>query len=127
MADIKKIVDQLSELKVIEAVKLAAMLEEKWGVSANTVSAAPGPTASTNAEVKEEKTSFDVILKSAGPQKIKVIKAVKEITGKGLKDAKSLVDALVSTPAVLKEGVDKKTADEIKEKLLAEKAEVEVK
>lgn len=118
-ANLEKIVDDLSALSVIEAAELAKMLEEKWGVSA----AAPVAAAAAAAPV-EEKDSFDVILASAGDNKINVIKEVRAITGLGLKEAKDLVEG---APKPLKEGVAKAEADELKAKLEAAGAKVELK
>jgi large subunit ribosomal protein L7/L12 len=119
--DLNQIVDQLSKLTVIEAAELAKLLEEKWGVSAAApvaaVAAAAGPAA-------EEQTDFTVTLAAAGEKKIDVIKAVREITGLGLKEAKDLVEG---APQVVKEGVAKKDAEEMKAKLEAAGAKVELK
>jgi large subunit ribosomal protein L7/L12 len=111
MADLQKIVDQLSGLTVLEAADLAKMLEEKWGVSAAAavaVAAAPGAAAAAPAE---EKTEFTVVLAAAGEKKINVIKAVREITGLGLKEAKDLVEG---APKPVKEGVNKEEAEKVK-------------
>ena len=124
MADLAKIVEDLSALSVLEAAELSKMLEEKWGVSAAApvaMAAAPGASAAAPAE---EKTEFTVVLASAGDKKIEVIKEVRAITGLGLKEAKELVDA---GGKAVKEGVDKAEADDIKAKLEAAGAEVEVK
>ena len=126
MADLAKIVDDLSKLTVLEAAELSKMLEEKWGVSAAApvaVAAAAGGGAAAAAPV-EEKTEFDVILAEAGAQKINVIKEVRAITGLGLKEAKDLVEA---APKPVKEGVNKDDADKIKDQLEAAGAKVEVK
>jgi large subunit ribosomal protein L7/L12 len=122
MADLEKIAEDLSSLTVLEAAELSKMLEEKWGVSA----AAPVAVASAGAgEVAaEEKTDFDVVMTSFGDQKINVIKEVRGITGLGLKEAKDLVE---SAPKAIKEGVAKAEADEIKEKLEAAGATIELK
>lgn len=125
MADLNKLVDELSTLTVIEAAELSTLLEEKWGVSAAApvaVAAAPGGDAGGAAA--EEKTEFDVILTSFGEKKINVIKEVRGITGLGLKDAKELVE---SAPKPVKEGVNKEEADELKGKLEAAGASVELK
>lgn len=114
-----KIVDELSNLTVLEAADLAKMLEEKWGVSAAAVAAVAAPAA---AAVVEEKTEFDVTLEAAGEKKIEVIKEVRAITGLGLKEAKDLVDG---APKPLKTGVSKDEANKIKEAL--EKAGATVK
>jgi large subunit ribosomal protein L7/L12 len=124
MADLAKIVDDLSSLTVLEAAELSKMLEEKWGVSAAApvaVAAAGGAAAAAPAE---EKTEFDVVLADAGAQKINVIKEVRAITGLGLKEAKDLVEA---APKPVKEGVNKDEADKIKAQLEAAGAKVELK
>ena len=124
MADLEKIVEQLSELSVMEAAELATMLEEKWGVSAAApVAMAAGPAAA-DAGPAEEKDEFDVILKGAGDKKINVIKEVRAITGLGLKEAKDLVE---SAPKPVKEGVGKDEAEELKKKLEEAGAAVELK
>jgi large subunit ribosomal protein L7/L12 len=123
MADLSKIVDDLSALTVLEAAELSKMLEEKWGVSASAavaVAAAPGAAA---AEAAEEKTEFTVILKAAGDKKINVIKEVRAITGLGLKEAKELVEA---GGKAVKEDVSKDEAEEIKKKLEEAGATVEL-
>lgn len=125
MADLTKIVEDLSALTVLEAAELSKMLEEKWGVSAAApvaVAAAAGGAAP--AEAAEEKTEFDVVLTDAGAQKINVIKEVRAITGLGLKEAKDLVEG---APKPVKEGVNKAEADKIKEQLEAAGAKVELK
>ena len=125
MADLEKLVDELSALTVIEAAELSKLLEEKWGVSAAApvaVAAAPGGDA--GGEAAAEKDEFDVILASAGDKKINVIKEVRGITGLGLKDAKDLVEG---APKPIKEGVSKDEANELKEKLEAAGATVELK
>lgn len=122
MADIKKLVEELSALTVMEAAELSKELEEAWGVSAAAaVAAAPAAAAG---EAAAEKTEFDVVLASAGANKIAVIKEVRGITGLGLKEAKELVEA---APKALKEGVAKDEAEEVKAKLEAAGATVEVK
>ena len=123
MADLSKIVDDLSSLTVLEAAELSKMLEEKWGVSAAApvaAAAAAGPAAAA----VEEKTEFTVMLTAAGDKKIEVIKEVRAITGLGLKEAKDLVEA---APKAVKEGVNKKDADDMKKKLEAAGAKVELK
>jgi large subunit ribosomal protein L7/L12 len=125
MADLAKIVEDLSNLTVLEAAELSKMLEEKWGVSAAApvaVAAAGGGAAP--AEAAEEKTEFDVILAEAGANKINVIKEVRGITGLGLKEAKDLVEA---APKAVKEGISKGEAEEIKKKLEDAGAKVDVK
>ena len=126
MADLAKIVEDLSSLTVLEAAELSKMLEEKWGVSAAApvAVAAVAGGAGGAAEAAEEKTEFDVVLADAGAQKINVIKEVRAITGLGLKEAKDLVEA---APKPVKEGVSKDEAEEIKKKLEAAGAKVELK
>ena len=125
MADLQKIVDELSGLTVLEAADLAKMLEEKWGVSAAAaVAVAAGPAAGGGAAAAEEKTEFTVVLASAGEKKIEVIKEVRALTGLGLKEAKDLVEG---APKTVKEGVSKKDAEEMKKKLEAVGAAVELK
>ena len=116
MADLSKIVDELSKLTVLEAADLAKMLEEKWGVSAAAaVAVAAAPAAGGGAAAAaEEKTEFNVILASAGDKKIEVIKEVRGITGLGLKEAKDLVEG---APSMVKEGVKKDEAESIKKQL----------
>lgn len=126
MANLAKIVEDLSALTVLEAAELSKMLEEKWGVSAAApvaVAAAAGGGAAAAAPV-EEKTEFDVILAAAGEKKIEVIKEVRAITGLGLKEAKDLVEG---APKAVKEGVSKAEAEDIKKKLEAAGAKVDVK
>ena len=122
MADLAKIVEDLSSLTVLQAAELSKMLEEKWGVSAAApaAAAAAGPAAAA----VEEKTEFTVMLTAAGDKKIEVIKEVRAITGLGLKEAKDLVEA---APKAVKEGVNKKDAEDIKKKLEAAGAKVELK
>ena len=125
MADLQTIAENLSSLTVMEASQLVKMLEEKWGVSAAApvaMAAAAGPAAA--AAVVEEKTEFEVILKEVGDKKINVIKAVREVTSLGLKEAKDLVDG---APKTVKEGVTKDEAEAIKKKFEAEGAKVEIK
>lgn len=124
MADLDKIVDELSALTVLEAAELSKMLEEKWGVSAAAPVAVAAAAPGAVAEAAEEQTEFDVILAGAGEKKINVIKEVRGITGLGLKEAKDLVEA---APKAVKEGVSKDEAEEIKGKLEAAGASVEVK
>ena len=125
MANLEKIVEDLSGLTVLEAAELSKMLEEKWGVSAAApVAVAAGPVAAPGAEAAEEKTEFDVILAAFGEKKINVIKEVRAITGLGLKEAKDLVEA---APKTVKEGVKKEEAEEIKKKLEDAGATVELK
>ena len=123
MADLAKIDEDLSALTVLEAAELSKMLEEKWGVSAAApvaVAAAAGPAAAA----VEEKTEFTVVLAAAGDKKIEVIKEVRAITGLGLKEAKDLVEG---APKPVKEGVAKKDAEDMKKKLEAAGAKVELK
>ena len=127
MANIEKIVDELSNLTVMEAAELSKVLEEKWGVSAAVAVAvaAPGAAASdAGGDAAAEKSEFDVILTAAGDKKINVIKEVRTITGLGLKEAKDLVEA---APKPVKEGASKDEAEEIKKKLEEAGASVEVK
>ena len=125
MADINALVDQLSELTVLEAADLAKALEEKWGVSAAAaVAAAPAAGGGAAAPAAEEKTEFDVILTGDGGKKINVIKEVRAITSLGLTEAKTLVE---SAPKAVKEGVSKDEAAKIKAQLEAAGATVEVK
>ena len=122
MADLAKLVDELSALTVMEAADLSKMLEEKWGVSAAAAIAVAAPGAA--AAAAEEKDEFDVILADAGANKINVIKEVRAITGLGLKEAKDLVDG---APKTVKEGVAKAEAEEMKKKLEEAGAKVELK
>ena len=125
MADLQKIVDDLSQLTVMEAAELSKMLEEHWGVSAAApVAVAAAGGGGDAAPAEEEKTEFDVVLAGAGDKKINVIKEVRGITGLGLKEAKDLVE---SAPKPVKEGVSKEEAEEIKGKLEAAGASVELK
>jgi large subunit ribosomal protein L7/L12 len=125
MADLQKIVDELSTLTVLEAADLAKMLEEKWGVSAAAaVAVAAGPAAGGGGAAAEEKTEFTVVLASAGEKKIEVIKEVRALTGLGLKEAKDLVEG---APKPVKEGVNKEEADKIKATLEKAGAKVELK
>ncbi len=126
MADLQKLVDDLSNLTVIEAAELSKLLEEKWGVSAAApvAVAAAGGGAAAPAAVEEEKDSFDVILTGSGDKKINVIKEVRAITGLGLKEAKDLVEG---APKPVKEGVNKAEAADIKKKLEEAGATVDVK
>jgi large subunit ribosomal protein L7/L12 len=124
MANLEKLVEELSTLTVLEAAELSKLLEEKWGVSAAApvaVAAAGGGAAAAPAEVKDE---FSVVLAAAGDKKINVIKVVREITGLGLKEAKDLVEG---APKAVKDGVPKADAEKLKAKLEAEGAKVELK
>jgi large subunit ribosomal protein L7/L12 len=125
MADLQKIVEDLSSLTVLEAADLAKMLEEKWGVSAAAaVAVAAGPAAGGAAAAVEEKTEFTVVLAGAGEKKIEVIKEVRALTGLGLKEAKDLVEG---APKTVKEGVAKDEANKIKATLEKVGAKVELK
>ena len=125
MADLSKLVSELSDLTVLEAAELAKMLEEKWGVSAAAaVAVAAGPAGGGGAAAAEEKTEFTVVLASAGDKKIEVIKEVRALTGLGLKEAKDLVEG---APKTVKEGVAKDEADKIKATLEKVGAKVELK
>jgi len=126
MADIAKLVDQLSELTVLEAADLAKALEEKWGVSAAAAVAVAGPAAGGGAAAPaaEEKTEFDVILTGDGGKKINVIKEVRAITGLGLGEAKALVEG---APKAVKEGVNKEEAEKIKKQIEEAGGTVELK
>ncbi|MFT9331616.1 MAG: 50S ribosomal protein L7/L12 [Acetobacter persici] len=124
MADLNKLVDELSALTVLEAAELSKLLEEKWGVSAAApVAVAAGPAAAAAAPA-EEKTEFDVILAKAGDKKINVIKEIRGITGLGLKEAKDLVEG---APKTIKEGASKDEAEKIKKTLEDNGASVEIK
>ena len=124
MADLAKLVDELSALTVMEAAELSKMLEEKWGVSAAAAVAVAGAGAAAGVAAAEEKTEFDVILADAGANKINVIKEIRGITNLGLKEAKDLVDG---APKTVKEGATKEEAEAIKAKLEAAGAKVELK
>ena len=125
MADLAKLVDDLSALTVLEAADLAKMLEEKWGVSAAAaVAVAAGPAAGASAAAVEEQTEFTVVLAAAGDKKIEVIKEVRAITGLGLKEAKDLVEG---APKPVKEAVAKDEAEKLKKQLEAVGAKVELK
>ncbi|MFZ5608373.1 MAG: 50S ribosomal protein L7/L12 [Pseudomonadota bacterium] len=124
MADLQKLVDQLSTLTVLEAAELSKLLEEKWGVSAAAPVAVAAVGGAGAAAAVEEKTEFDVILAAAGAQKINVIKEVRAITGLGLKEAKDLVEG---APKPVKEGVGKDEADKLKAQLEGAGATVELK
>ncbi len=125
MADLNKLVDDLSALTVIEAAELSKMLEEKWGVSAAAAVAAPAAGGgAAAAPAVEEKTEFDVILTGDGGKKINVIKEVRAITGLGLTEAKTLVE---SAPKAIKEGINKEEAEKLKKQLEEAGATVELK
>jgi large subunit ribosomal protein L7/L12 len=123
MADLNKIIDELSTLTVVEAAELSKQLEEKWGVTA-AAPAAAAPAGGAAAPAGEEKSEFSLFLAAAGDKKINVIKEVRAITGLGLKEAKDLVEA---APKEIKGGVAKKEAEEFKKKLEAAGAKVELK
>ena len=123
MADLNKIIEDLSSLTVVEAAELSKQLEEKWGVTAAAAVAA-APAAAGGAAPAEEKSEFTIVLSSAGDKKINVIKEIRAVTSLGLKEAKDLVEG---APKEVKAGVNKKEADEIKAKLEAAGAKVELK
>ena len=124
MADLNKIIDELSTLTVVEAAELSKQLEEKWGVTAAAPVAAAVAAGGAAAPAGEEKSEFDVVLKAAGGSKLAVVKLVKELTGLGLKDAKELVDG---APKTIKEAVSKDEAEGFKKSLEEAGAEVELK
>ncbi len=124
MAELNKIIEDLSILTVVEAAELSQQLEEKWGVTAAAAVAAPAAGAAAGAAPAEEKDEFTVVLSSAGDKKINVIKEVRAVTTLGLKEAKDLVEG---APKEIKSGVNKKEAEEIKKKLEAAGAKVELK
>ena len=124
MADLNKIIDELSTLTVMEAAELSKLLEEKWGVTAAAPVAVAAGGAAPAAEAAEEKDAFDVVLTAAGDQKINVIKEVRAITGLGLKEAKDMVEG---APKTLKEGAKKEEAEAMKTQLEAAGAKVELK
>ncbi len=123
MADLNKLIDELSSLTVVEAAELSKQLEEKWGVTA-AAAVAPAPAAGATAAPAEEKDEFTIVLASAGDKKINVIKEVRAVTSLGLKEAKDLVEG---APKEVKTGVKKQEAEEIKKKLEAAGAKVELK
>ena len=124
MADLNKIIDELSSLTVVEAAELSKQLEEKWGVTAAAAVAAAPAAGAAGGEPAEEKTEFTIVLASAGDKKINVIKEIRGVTSLGLKEAKDLVEG---APKEVKAGVNKKEAEEIKAKLEAAGAKVELK
>jgi len=124
MADLNKLVDDLSALTVLEAAELSKLLEEKWGVSAAAAVAAPAAAGAAAAPAAEEQTEFDVVLVSDGGKKINVIKEVRAITQLGLTEAKALVE---SAPKAVKEGVNKEEAEKLKKQLEEAGATVELK
>lgn len=121
---LQKLMEEIKKMTVLELSEFVKELEEEFGVSATAPVAVAAPAAGGGAEAVEEQTEFDIILKNVGDQKIKVIKTVREVTGLGLKEAKEVVD---TAPSTVKEGVDKKAADEISEKFKAVGATIEVK
>jgi large subunit ribosomal protein L7/L12 len=124
MADLKALADSLVNLTVKDVNELAAILKNDYGIEPAAAVAAAAPAAAGGAAAAAEKTEFDVILKAAGPQKLNVVKIVKDLTGLGLKEAKDLVDG---APKPIKEKIDKATAEDIKKKLEEAGAEIEVK
>ena len=124
MADLNKIIEDLSSLTVVEAAELSKQLEEKWGVTAAAAVAAPAAGAAAGGAPAQEKSEFTVVLASAGDKKINVIKEVRAVTALGLKEAKDLVEG---APKEIKSGVSKKDAEEMKKKLEAAGAKVELK
>ena len=124
MADLNKIVEDLSSLSVVEAAELSKLLEEKWGVSAAAPVAVAAPAAGSGEAASEEKTEFDLVLSEIGSNKIAVIKEVRTITGLGLKEAKDLVEG---APKPLKQGIAKAEAEEMKKSLEAAGAKAELK
>ena len=124
MADLNKIIDELSKLTVVEAAELSKQLEEKWGVTAAAAVAAPAAGAAAGGAPAEEQSEFTVVLASAGDKKINVIKEVRAVTALGLKEAKDLVEG---APKEIKSGVSKKDAEEMKKKLEAAGAKIELK
>ena len=124
MADLNKIIDDLSALTVVEAAELSKQLEEKWGVTAASAVAAAAPAPSSGSAPTEEKDEFTIMLTAAGDKKINVIKEIRSVTALGLKEAKDLVEG---APKEVKTGVNKKEAEEIKKKLEAAGAKVELK
>jgi len=124
MADLDKLMESLSKLSVLEAAELVKMLEEKWGVSAAApVAVAAAPGAAAEAEPTEDKTEFDIVIKDAGPKKIEVIKAIRQLTSLGLKDAKEMAE---TADAKVMEAVGKDVANDAKEKLEAAGAVIEL-
>ena len=124
MADLNKIIDELSKLTVVEAAELSKQLEEKWGVTAAAAVAAAPAAGAAGAAPAEEKDEFTIMLTAAGDKKINVIKEIRGVTSLGLKEAKDLVEG---APKEVKSGVNKKEAEEIKKKLEAAGAKVELK
>ena len=121
------LVEEIENLSVLELSELVSVLEDKFGVSAAAPAVAAAPAAAGDGEEEEEKSNYDVELQGIGDKKIEVIKAVRDITGKGLKDAKALVDDAADSPQTIKEGVPAEKAEEMKEKLEEAGAQVELK
>jgi len=128
-AKFKKLVEEIENLSALDLAELVKILEEKFGVSAapQVAAVAPTTTSSAAAPTGEEKTSFTVLLKAIGDKKIEVIKAIRDITGRGLKDSKDLVDKAASEPQIVKENVNKEESEELKKKLETAGAQVELK
>jgi large subunit ribosomal protein L7/L12 len=124
MADLKKFAEELVNLSVKEVNELAKILKDEYGIEPAVAAVAAAPAAGSDAPVVEEKSTFDVILKAAGGQKLQIVKLVKDITGLGLKEAKAVVDA---APSPIKEGISKEEAEAIKGQLVEAGAEVELK
>jgi large subunit ribosomal protein L7/L12 len=127
MFEIEKIVDQLSNMTLVQASKLTKALEKKLGISKITLPTASPAKSSENSTQKESKSTFDVILKASGQEKIKIIKAVKDITGFGLKESRDRVHSLNNTPLVLKRNIDISSAESLKKTLIALGADVIIK
>ena len=123
----KKLVEDIEKLSVLDLAELVKILEEKFGVSAQAPVAVAAPTSAEAAAGKEEKSVFNIVLNAVGEKKIEVIKAVRDISGKGLKEAKDLVDAASTSPQMVKENAKKEEAEEIKKKFEAAGAKVELK
>ncbi|MFA5754871.1 MAG: 50S ribosomal protein L7/L12 [Candidatus Paceibacterota bacterium] len=123
----KKLVEEIEKMSVLDLSELVKVLEDKFGVSAAPQMMAAAPVAGGEASSAEEKSSYDVVLTSAGEKKIDVIKVVRDLTQKGLKEAKDLVDEIASAPQVIREGVEKKEAEELKKKFTEAGATVELK
>ena len=123
----KKLVEEIEKMSVLDLSELVKVLEEKFGVSAAPQMVAAAPVAGGEAAAAEEKSSFNIVLSSAGEKKIEVIKVVRDLTQKGLKEGKDLVDAIATEPQVIREGVEKKEAEEIKKKFVEAGATVELK
>ena len=123
----KKLVEEIEKMSVLDLSELVKVLEDKFGVSAAPQMMAAAPAAAGESADAEEKSSFDVVLTSAGEKKIDVIKVVRDLTQKGLKEAKDLVDGIASAPQVIREGVEKKEAEELKKKFTEAGATVELK